>query len=148
MNKVYALFTEDEQFPAAGGYAESMVDGKAGMVDISDASEMSRLYGYPEAEIAKIDSAACLLHMMNLNTFSAAAYHTVSGTDIAALAESFKNNLQGRHWMCGFPDKMIVASVGDYMVSAFGNGDLVDALAKHLSEAYSDAKILVDEPIL
>ena len=148
MNKVYALFTEDEQFPAVGGYAENSVDGAAGMVDISDASEMSRLYGYPEAEIAKIDSAACLLHMMNLNTFTAAAYHTVSGTDIAALAESFKAHLQGRHWVCGFPDKLIVASVGDYMVSAFGNGDLVNALEKHLSEAYPTAKILVNEPIV
>lgn len=124
-----------------------MVDGAAGMVDISDASEMSRLYGYPEAEIAKIDSAASLTHMMNLNTFSAAAYHTVNGADMAALSESFRNNLQGRQWICGFPDKLIVASVGDYMVSAFGYGDLIDAFVKHLSEAYPDANVLVNEPI-
>ena len=148
MNKAYALFTEDEQFPAVGGSIGNMVDGAAGMADISDANEMSRLYGYPAAEIAKIDSAASLLHMMNLNTFSAAAYHTVSGTDIAALAESFKANLQERHWMCGFPDKLIVASVGDYMVSAFGNGELIDAFAKRLGEAYPTAKILVNEPIV
>ena len=124
-----------------------MVEGAAGMVDISDASEMSRLYGYPEAEIAKIDSAASLTHMMNLNTFTAAAYHTVSGTDISALSESFRNNLQGRQWICGLPDKLIVASVGDYMVSAFGHGDLIDAFVKHLSEAYPNANVLVNEPI-
>lgn len=147
MNKAYALFTEDEKFPAVGGSAENTVDGAAGMVTITDPSEMSRLYGYPAAEIAKIDSAASLLHMMNLNTFTAAAYHTVSGTDIAALAESFKANLQGRHWVCGFPDKLIVASVGDYMVSAFGNAELIDAFAKRLGEAYPTAKILADEPI-
>lgn len=118
------------------------------MIAISDASELSRLYGYPEKEIAKIDSAASLTHMMNLNIFTASAYHTVSGTDIAALAESFKNNLQGRHWMCGFPDKIIVISVGDYMVGAYGHEDLLDALEKHLFEVYSNAKVLVDEPIL
>lgn len=117
------------------------------MVDISDASEMSRQYGYPAAEIAKIDSAASLTHMMNLNTFTAAAYHTVSGTDMAALSESFRNNLQGRQWICGLPDKLIVASVGDYMVSAFGYGDLIDAFVKHLSEAYPNANVLVNEPI-
>lgn len=32
----------------------------------------------------------------------------------------------GRQWMCGFPDKLVVISVDDYLVSVFGNEELVN----------------------
>jgi len=123
------------------------VDNAAGKFDISNVDEVERLLCYPAAEIAKIDSAASLIHMMNQNIFSAGAYRLAGEADAAALADSINKTFQARHWMCGFPDKLIVASVGDYLVSAFGNEELIDAFAKHLSEAYSNANILVNEPL-
>ncbi|HCF82482.1 MAG TPA: hypothetical protein DER68_00390 [Ruminococcaceae bacterium] len=116
------------------------------MYTISDPAEVERVFCIPAAEVSKIDSAASLIHMMNQNIFSSGAYRLVSETDAAALADSINKTFQARHWMCGFPDKLIVASVGDYLVSAFGNEDLIDAFAKCLSEAYPSAKVLVNEP--
>ena len=40
---------------------------------------------------------------------------------------------QQRQWMCGFPDKVAVAVVGEYVVSVFGAEDLVDTFMSHLN---------------
>ena len=147
LNKVYGLFSEDEQFPVFGGSVDNAVDNAAGKFNISNADEAERFLCYPAGEIAKIDSAASLTHMMNQNTFTAAAYHITGGADAAALADGINKTFQARHWMCGFPDKIVVASADDYLISVYGNEDLVDIFVKHLSEAYSNAKVLVNEPL-
>lgn len=124
-----------------------MVDNAAGMYTISEPDDIEREFCIPAAEVSKIDSAASLIHMMNQNTFTAGAYHLVSGADAAMIAKSIRENFQTRQWMCGFPDKIIVASVGDYLVSAYGYEELIDAFEKHLSEVYPAAKVIVNEPL-
>ena len=126
---------------------KAVLSGAPGVYGIADASEVDRVLGYPAAEIAKIDSAASLVHMMNLNTFTAGAYHVVSGTDTAALASAIEKNIQSRQWMCGFPDKLIVVSAGSCLVSAFGAEDLVNTFRDKIVAAYADAQVLVDAPI-
>ncbi len=149
LETVWASYTEDEKFPSAGGdmTEENMRDGAPGVYGIADASEVDRVLGYPAAEISKIDSAASMVHMMNLNTFTAGAYHVVSGTDTAALASAIEKNIQSRQWMCGFPDKLIVVSAGSCLVSAFGAEDLVNTFRDKIVAAYADAQVLVDAPI-
>ena len=51
--------------------------------------------GLPET--AKVDQAASLIHMMNQNTFTAAAYHCTDDAD--ALATALRDNIQQRQWM-------------------------------------------------
>lgn len=149
LNTVYALFGEDERFAATGGdfSTDEMIEG-AGKFGLSEPDALDSVVGYPAAEIAKIDSAASLMHMMNANTFTSGAYHVAAGTDAAALAEAIRANIQNRMWCCGFPDKLIVATVDDYVISAFGKNFAIDAFAKHLAEAYPNSQILIDEPIL
>ena len=131
LEKVWATYTDDEKFPAAGGdFSEAnMKEDAPGAYDLTDRSEADRVLGLPET--AMVDQAASLIHMMNQNTFTAAAYHCTD--DPAALAASLRDNIQQRQWMCGFPDKLIVAVVGDYVVSAFGAEDLVDGFMSHLN---------------
>ena len=50
--------------------------------------------------------------------------------------------------MCGFPDKLVIAAVGDYIVSVYGNEELVDTFAAKLAAAYPNAKTVSDEPIV
>lgn len=149
LNTVYALFGEDERFAATGGdfSTDEMIEG-AGKFGLGEPDALDSVVGYPAAEIAKIDSAASLMHMMNANTFTSGAYHVAAGTDVAALAEAIRANIQNRMWCCGFPDKLIVATVDDYVISAFGKNFAIDAFTKHLAEAYPNSKILIDEPIL
>lgn len=131
LEKVWSTYTEDEKFPTSGGdYSEANSKEDApGVYDLSDRAAVDSALGLPET--AKVDQAASLVHMMNANTFTAAAYHCTD--DPAALATQLRDNIQQRQWMCGFPDKVAVAVVGEYVVSVFGAEDLVDTFMSHLN---------------
>ena len=49
--------------------------------------------------------------------------------------------------MCGFPEKLVILTVGDYIVSVFGAGELTNTFVAKLSAEYSSAKQLFDVPI-
>ena len=99
--------------------------------------------GLPET--AAVDEAASLVHMMNANTFTAAAYHATG--DTAELAQQLRDNIMHRQWMCGFPDKLVVAEVGEYVVTVFGANELVDTFMTHLNGIYG-VSATYDEAIL
>lgn len=147
LNAAYDKLEEDLKFPAMGGDYNNIVDGKAGTFDISDAASFETMSIFPQAEIGKIDSAATIVHMMNANTFTGAAVHVKAGTDMAALAKAIENNILNNRWMCGFPDKLVIVTVEDYIVYAFGYEDAINAFSKNLAESYSGAKIVCDTPI-
>lgn len=149
LNSVYALFGEDEKFPATGGDFSSgeLIEG-AGSFALAEPDMLDNVTGFPAAEIGSIDSAATLTHMMNQNTFTAGAFHVVSGTDMAALSEAIRANIQNRMWCCGFPEKLIVATVDDYVISAFGKEFAISAFTTHLTEAFPSAVIVIEEAIL
>ena len=134
LEKVWSTYTEDEKFPTSGGdYSEANSKEDApGVYDLSDRAAVDSALGLPET--SKVDQAASLVHMMNANTFTAAAYHCTD--DPAALATQLRDNIQQRQWMCGFPDKVAVAVVGEYVVSVFGAEDLVDNFMSHLNGIY------------
>ena len=134
LETVWNTYGEDEKFPAVGG-AFSDVDVKEdapGAYDLTDRAEADRVLGLPET--ALVDQAASLVHMMNQNTFTAAAYHATDDPD--ALAQQLRDNIQQRQWMCGFPDKLAVAVVGDYVTAVYGAEDLVDGFMNHLTGIY------------
>ena len=131
LETVWNTYGEDEKFPAVGGdFSEAnMKEDAPGAYDLTDRAEADRVLGLPET--ALVDQAASLVHMMNQNTFTAAAYHCTDDAD--ALATALRDNIQQRQWMCGFPDKVAVAVVGEYVVSVFGAEDLVDTFMSHLN---------------
>ena len=49
--------------------------------------------------------------------------------------------------MCGFPDKLTVAVVDDYVVTVFGADELVDDFMSHLNGIYG-VTAAYDEAIL
>ena len=134
-----------EKFPAAGGdYSEANSKEDApGVYDLTDRAAVDSALGLPET--AKVDQAASLVHMMNQNTFTAAAYHCTDDAD--ALATALRDNIQQRQWMCGFPDKVAVAVVGEYVVSVFGAEDLVNTFMSHLNGIFG-VQPVYDEAIL
>ncbi len=149
LDTVWNTYTDDEKFPAAGGdYSEeNMTDDAPGNYSIADKSELDRVFGLSSDAAEQVDDAASIGHMMNANTFTCGAFHLKDGADIAALAESTRQNIQSRQWMCGFPDKLTIVSVGNYLVTMFGAEDLVDTFTAKLTAAFSTAQILADEAI-
>lgn len=131
LETVWNDYGEDEKFAVVGGGpdTEQMVDGAPGAFDLTDRSLAEHRLVLPEA--AEVDEAASLTHMLNANTFTAAAYHATG--DAQALATTLRDAVQANRWMCGFPDKVVVAVRGEYVAVAFGAQDLVDAFASRLS---------------
>ena len=144
LETVWNDYGEDEKFAVVGGGpdAEQMVDGAPGAFDLTDRSLAEYQLVLPEA--AEVDEAASLTHMLNANTFTAAAYHA-SG-DAQALVATLRDAVQANRWMCGFPDKVVVAVRGEYVAVAFGAEDLVDAFASRLSGIFG-MELVYDEAV-
>ena len=147
LNTVWDSYTDDEKFPAAGGDYEHSVDGAPGAFDISDTDNLTYLLSVPAEDADKLDDAASLMHMMNANTFTCGALRVKNGDDAAKLAEDLRDAIQNKQWMCGFPDKLVIATLGNYVVSVYGDEELVNTFRDKLQAAFSDAAIAYDEMI-
>lgn len=147
LEKVWSKYSTDEKFPATGGSEKHMEEDKPGKFDVSDAEALDFELGFPKAQASEIDDAASLKHMLNENNFSCGVYHVKDSGNAEALAGKIKENILARQWLCGFPEKLVILTVGDYIVSVFGAGELTDTFVAKLSAEYSSAKQLFDVPI-
>ena len=148
LTDAWAVYEEDEKFAIAGGDYENMVMDAPGAVNVSDGETLDALLGFPAASAGLIDDGASLMHMMNQNTFTAGAYHVTKADDVQAVADAVKENIMNRQWMCGFPDDLVISSVGaNYVVAVFGAEDVVDNFEEALEEFYASTKILYDEDL-
>ena len=145
LNTVWGTYSEDEKFPAAGGDYEHAVDGAPGSFDVSDGDSLAYQLTFPAGDAGLIDSAAALTHMMNSNTFTCGAFHVASKDNVSQLAQDLHSEFQGKHWMCGFPDKLVVASMGQYVVSVYGDEELVNTFRDKLKGSYPSVTVLYDE---
>ena len=148
LTKVWDSYTDDEKFPAAGGDYETSVDDAPGAFDPSNADNLNFLLTVPTEDASLIDDAASLMHMMNANTFTCGAFRLKDAADADAVCTAIRDGLNSKQWMCGFPDKLIVVSVDNYLISCFGAEDLVNTFRDKLQAAYSGAVVITDEPIV
>lgn len=150
LQNVWDKFGDDERFAVVGGdfSEENNKMDMPGVFAITDAEAIDSTLAFPAASIDKIDSAASLVHMMNANTFTCGAYHVVDYNNNETLISEIKANIDNRRWMCGFPEKLVIATVDDlYVVAFYGNEQIVTNFSTHLTEAYPQAKIVVDQAI-
>lgn len=149
LTAVWDSYGEDEKFSAAGGdmSEENMTMDAPGTFSVDDAAALDATLGFPGADAGKIDDAASLMHMMNANTFTCGAFHLKNQEDAADISNAIKDNILNRQWMCGFPDKLVIVKADDYIVSFFGENEIVDTFKEKLSAAYDSAEIVCEEPI-
>ena len=136
LNTVWASYSE-----------ENMTDGKPGKVSLEKPSEIEYLLTLPASVIEEADDAASLFHMMNGNTFTCGVLHLKDAGQLDAAAGEVKTYVMNTQWMCGFPDKLVVASLDGYLISVFGAEDLVDTFRDKLQTAYPGTQIVSDDPI-
>ena len=147
LNAIWNTYSDEEKFPAAGGDSEHAVDGAPGSFDASNADSLSYLLTFPADDASLIDSAASLVHMMNLNTFTCGAFHVADANNLARLADDLRTTIQAKHWMCGFPDKLVIVTVGQSVFSVYGNEELVNTFRDKLLASYPTATAVYDEAI-
>ena len=147
LKAIWNTYSDEEKFPAAGGDSEHAVDGAPGSFDASNADSLSYQLTFPADDASLIDSAASLVHMMNLNTFTCGAFHVADANNVARLADDLRTTIQAKHWMCGFPDKLVIVTVGQSVFSVYGNEELVNTFRDKLLASYPTAAAVYDEAI-
>ena len=148
LTNVWNTYEEADKFPIGGGDYENMVMDTVGAFDVTKTENLDSLLGMPADGAAMIDDAASMMHMMNANTFTAGAYHLTDASLQQDLADLLKDNIMNRQWMCGFPDTLLIASVGgEYMVSAFGNAEIMENFKTKLQEQYEVTEVIYEESL-
>ena len=149
LENVWALFGDDEKFPVMGGDFEASIMDAPAVWNSDLLVDLSYSLQLPEAEMAKVADAATMIHMMNANTFTSAVLHLNEGEDVAAFAASAKESIMAAQWMCGFPEKLVIADMGgNYLLIAYGLNDAINPFEAKLVEAYADANVICSEAII
>ncbi len=142
LETVWAAVPEDNKFSAMGGDYEAMVNGAPGAV--KDAGFMTGTLHVPEDATANVSETAALVHGMMLNNFTCGAYKVA---DSAAFAKTMYDAISNVAWMCGMPEKLVIATLGDYVVVFFGLNDAVNPFETALTTAYPGAVVVNSEAI-
>lgn len=153
LNTVWASYADDEKFAAAGGdmLTEETTnwEGPAAFGVTGDAIDgLGATLHFPTESASKLTEAASLMHAMNANTFTCGAFKVADANEMDALVTEIKTTIDGTQWMCGFPEKVLIAKTGDVIVSVVGNADLVDGFNAKLTAAYADTTVVIDEAIV
>lgn len=149
LEQVWASYAEEERFPAAGGDYENSVMDQPGTFDITNQEALQSMLYVPQEAVEQIDDAALLMHMMNVNTFTAGAFHVKDAAGAEAFAQAMKDNIEKAQWICGTPEKLLIISVGnDYVVTAFGAEELMDVFQEKLTAKYQSADIFYEAEII
>lgn len=144
LNKIWETYKEDEKFASTGGdFGETMNEGP-GKLSIENTDILQNTLYLPADYVEFVDDAASLIHMMNANTFTGSVFHVKDG-EMEELSSAMKENIMNTQWLCGFPDLLIMANVGDYLVTAFGNEEIITNFKTKLLEVYSSAEVLFEE---
>ena len=147
LNTVWGSYEEAERFPVGGGDSANLNFEGPAAFDATNAEELDVTLGFPTAQAEKIDDAASMMNAMMANNFTAGVYHVKDSADVQTVADALKENIMSKQWMCGMPEKMVVISVDDYVISAFGLSDSIDTFKAKLTQTYGTATVLYEEGI-
>ncbi len=147
INKVLDTYTEDKKFASMGGDMETPVDGKAGLMNLSDTETINYMLHTNDELVAQTDEIASFVHAMNANTFTSGSFKLKDAATADTFCTSLKDSVLATQWMCGFPEKIVVFNVngGDYVVYAIGNGEAIDYFKTQLTTVMGESAVLVTE---
>lgn len=149
LNTVFDTYAEEDKFAVMGGDSGNLTQDAPGSFDISKTEELQYTLGLPSANATDIDDAASMVHLMNGNTFTGAAYHLKEDTDLNTFADSVKENILKTQWLCGMPDTLIIINVdGRYVITAYGEAGIMETFKTNALSALSGAEVMIEEPIV
>lgn len=126
----------------AGG--DTFVMGAPAAYSVEDKETLTYTFGVPEDQTASVVGLATVMHAMNGNNLTAAAYELAEGTDATAFANALKDGIKGMQFLCGAPEQLIVADVNGIVIAAFGGADIINAFNTALA---ANGTVLVNDAI-
>lgn len=149
LNSVWDKVSEDQKFPVAGGDMDNMQEDKAGNFSLENMDLVTSVLHLSQDTAASVSEAASMINAMNANTFTAVAVKLNEGVNAEEFVNAVKSDVEGTQWMCGFPEYLVVYTVGDYVVYVIGAADLTTGVFKTAIEtAYGENAHLALEQTL
>lgn len=147
LRKIWDAVDEKDRFAAYGGTVEHSVENAPGDLDMTNTEELTAKYMIPEDQLPYLQQGASLVHMMNSNIFTGCAFKLAQGADGKTVAKAIRDHLQKVNWICGQPDRLMIALVQDHLLMAFGKQMLMQGIQSKLTEVYPDAQMLYNEAV-
>ena len=146
---IWSSYGEDDRFAVYGGMMEDPVDNAPGNLDLTNGDELASKYLLNADLLAQVEEGASLVHLMNSNVFSAAVIRLKAEVNTEAFAKTLRNNIQNNQWICGQPDKLLIASPQNgYLLVAFGSEEAMRTFAARLSQSFAGAKTYYSEAVV
>ena len=148
LETVWAKYDENHIVPLAGGdYAAAVMDAPA-KFDVTQTADFQAILAISADNVKYVDDAASIMHLMNVNVFTCGAFHIADAANQQAFIDGVKEDLSTNQWMCGSPEKLMIAKLGgQYVVSAFGGADNIDYFAEQLKAAYPAVEVVFEENV-
>lgn len=147
LNTIWTQYAQEDRFASYGGTVENSVADAPGDLDMQNTEELTSKYLLPQSVLEQVENGASLVHLMNNNIFTAAAFSLKEGTDMKAPAKALRDNLQKTQWICGQPDRLLIAEVDGHLLMAFAQKEAMDTFRQNLQAAYQNVSILYDEAV-
>ncbi len=147
LTRIWENVDENDRFDIGGGDSKNITMDVPGTFDITNEEELDVTLAFPMTHMKNIDDAASIVHMMNANTFTGAAYHLKNGTSADTFAKDFKETVKNREWLLGMPECFTVIEADGYVITAFGGKDQVEMFTKSTEKTVNGAKVIMTEDI-
>ena len=148
LTTVWGTYEESEMFPVGGGDSANLNFEGPAKFDVAAVEELDVTLGLPADLAGQIDDAASMMNAMMANNFTAGVFHLTEGTSAEDFTSTLKDALLAKQWMCGMPEKVVIITVGDYVVSVFGLTDLLDTFTSKLTTEYPSASVVCEEGLM
>lgn len=136
---VGGYFSEDETTIKTGAAGKTPIDAEEAATTFKTVSLIT------DESFAKLDDAAVFHHMMNMNTLAVASMKVANAADVESVANSLKESVGGNEvWICGFPERYVIITIDTYVISAYGNADMVNAVKTAVTGTYTNAAVVAD----
>ncbi len=145
---VWGSYSEDDLFPVCGGDSANLNFEGPAAFDATNTEELDVTLGFPADKADMIDDAASMMNAMMANNFTIGVFRVTDSANVDSVAEALKENITARQWMCGMPEKMLIAKVGNYVVAGFGLEMALDTFEANLTAAYDVTEVIYEENIM
>lgn len=148
LSGIVDIYDGNDLFAMYGGDQENAVMDAPGKFDISKTEELENVLGLPRDQASHIEDAASMVHMMNANTFTGAAYRLKEGSDMDAFADAVKSGILAKQWICGQPDTLVIINVdGTYVITAYGEAGIMETFKNNALATLEGAQVITEAPI-
>lgn len=148
LEKTWSQFTDQERFQVIGGDYEHQKNNEPGKFSLENKDALEMLLLVKGNSQSMLDDASGLIHAMNANTFTGAAFHVMDKNNTDDFVVEMEESIMKNQWLCGFPDMAKIWKINDdYVVMTFGIMMNVSNFKKNLTAVYPTAELVFDELI-